>query len=358
MNTEEKIALIKKVGEEILTEEELKTLLETKKRPIAYDGFEPSGRIHIAQGILRALNVNRMTKAGCKFKMLVADWHGWANNKMGGDLEKIQTVGKYFIEVWKAAGLDDNNVEFVWCSDFCSDDQYWKKVLQIGRNTTLQRIIRTTQIMGRSEKDTLSAAQILYPCMQCADIFQLNVDIAQLGMDQRKVNILARELGPKLGFEKPVAVHHHMLMGLTQPQKDTVQDATERAISLKMSKSNPDTAIFMDDTEDEIKRKIAKAYCPQNIVEENPIMEYAKYLLFDNLPELTIKRDKKYGGDLTFTQFEELSKTYQAGQLHPTDLKNSVATALNTLIEPVRKHFEKPALKKLQEQVKSFAVTK
>src|SRR3989344_6551272 len=103
MDIQERINLIKKVGEEILTEDELKTLLETKKTPIAYDGFEPSGRIHIAQGILRALNINRMTKAGCKFKMLVADWHGWANNKMGGDLEKIQTVGKYFIEVWKVA---------------------------------------------------------------------------------------------------------------------------------------------------------------------------------------------------------------------------------------------------------------
>ena len=290
--------------------------------------------------------------------MLVADWHGWANNKMGGDLEKIQTVGKYFIEVWKVAGIDNDNVEFVWCSDFCSDDEYWKKVLQIGRNTTLQRIIRTTQIMGRSEKDTLSAAQIIYPCMQCADIFHLNIDIAQLGMDQRKVNILARELGPKLGLWKPIAVHHHMLMGLIPPPKETVKDTTERTIALKMSKSNPDSAIFMDDTEEEIKRKISKAYCPQNIIEENPIMEYAKYLLFDNIKEFIVKRDKKYGGDLTFTKFEDLAKTYSVGGLHPTDLKNTVAEELNKLIEPVRKHFEKPAPKKLLEQVKSFSVTR
>ncbi|KKR30325.1 MAG: hypothetical protein UT63_C0102G0004, partial [Candidatus Gottesmanbacteria bacterium GW2011_GWC2_39_8] len=36
-------------GEQI-TEEELKQLLETKTNPIAYDGFEPSGELHIAQG--------------------------------------------------------------------------------------------------------------------------------------------------------------------------------------------------------------------------------------------------------------------------------------------------------------------
>jgi tyrosyl-tRNA synthetase len=90
MNKEERLSLIKQVGEEIVTEEEIVELLEKKETFIAYDGFEPSGRIHIAQGILRAINVNKMTKAGGKFKMLVADWHGWANNKMGGDLDKIR----------------------------------------------------------------------------------------------------------------------------------------------------------------------------------------------------------------------------------------------------------------------------
>jgi len=83
MDTQTRLELIKEVGEEIITEEDLKELLQTKQKPVAYDGFEPSGMIHIAQGIMRAINVNKMIKAGCKFKMLVADWHGWANNKMG-----------------------------------------------------------------------------------------------------------------------------------------------------------------------------------------------------------------------------------------------------------------------------------
>ena len=96
MNTEDRLKLVREVGEEIVLEEELKELLSKKKKFIAYDGFEPSGRIHIAQGILRAINVNKMVKAGAHFKMLVADWHGWANNKMGGDLDRIQNVGKYF----------------------------------------------------------------------------------------------------------------------------------------------------------------------------------------------------------------------------------------------------------------------
>lgn len=52
---------------------------------------------------------------------------------------------------------------------------------------------RCGQALGRGEGDSNPTAQILYPCMQCADIFHLKTDICQLGLDQKKVNMLARE---------------------------------------------------------------------------------------------------------------------------------------------------------------------
>jgi tyrosyl-tRNA synthetase len=358
MNIDERLALIKQVGEEIITEKELRELLEKKKNPVAYDGFEPSGRIHIAQGILRAINVNKMTKAGCSFIMLVADWHAWLNNKMGGDLDKIHTVGQYFEEVWKASGMDLDKVKFVNCSKFVNDESYWKKVVQVTRHATIPRMMRCGQIMGREEKELQYASQILYPAMQAADIFHLNVDICQLGMDQRKVNILARELGPKLGWSKPVAVHHHMLMGLQQPPAASGEDKTERTISLKMSKSNPDSSIFMTDSAADVSRKIGNAYCPAKQLEENPIIEYCKYIVFEKQKELLIQRPEKFGGDINLKSFEELEKAYATGKLHPMDLKKAVAEAINSYLEPVRKHFSKGKLKQLLEQVQSFDVTR
>ncbi len=357
MTPQQRLDIIKSVGAEILTEEELVQLLKENPHPIAYDGFEPSGRIHIAQGLLRAININKMTSAGCKFKMLVADWHGWANNKMGGDLEKIQTVGKYFIEVWKACGLDSKNVEFVWASDLLNSREYWKTVMQVARSTTLNRILRTTQIMGRSEKDTLMASQIFYPCMQAADIFHLKVDICQLGMDQRKVNILARELGPQLGFWKPVAVHHHMLMGLGEPAQGN--DPIEKAIAMKMSKSKPDSAIFMTDTEEDVKRKMKKAYCPEKQAADNPVLEYSKYIIFEKFSSFKIGRPAKYGGNLEFKSCAELEKAFVNGELHPMDLKTATAEYINKLLTPVREYFVKNAeAKKLKELVESYQVTR
>ncbi|MBU4284426.1 MAG: tyrosine--tRNA ligase [Nanoarchaeota archaeon] len=357
MDIAAKLGLIRQVGEEIITEEELKTLLETKEHPIAYDGFEPSGQIHIAQGIMRAVNVNKMIKAGIKFKMYAADWHGWANNKLGGDLKKIQTCGDYLIEVWKTCGMDVDKVEFIRASDVVNSMEYWKKVMQVARNTTVKRITRCGQIMGRNDSDVQQASQILYPCMQCADIFELKADITQLGMDQRKVNVLAREIGPSIGFWKPIVVSHHMLMGLGKPI--TSKTGVERGIDLKMSKSKPDTAIFMTDSEEEIKRKINKAYCPEKTIDENPLMEYAKYIIFEKFNTVKIERPEKFGGNLEINSYDKLVKVFKEGNLHPMDLKPMIADYINKILKPVREHFKKDKkAKELLEKVKRFKITR
>ncbi|MCX6730368.1 MAG: tyrosine--tRNA ligase [Candidatus Roizmanbacteria bacterium] len=346
MNTQDKLNLINQVGEEIIGAEELKTLLESGEQLVAYDGFEPSGQIHIAQGLLRAINVNKMIKAGVKFRMWVADWHAMANNKMGGDLEKIKTVG------------------FMWASDMAKNPDYWKLVVQVGKSNALKRFIRTAEMMGREESlEKLTGAHIIYSCMQVADIFMLGAKITQLGMDQRKVNMLAREVGPLLGYWKPVVVSHHMLRGLGKPVSNE-QDALQRTIELKMSKSKPDTAVFMTDTTEDIKRKINKAYCLEGDVKENPVLEYCKYIIFESFDRLNIsafevERPEKFGGNLSFKTYAELADIFEKKLLHPMDLKTSVVKYLDQLLQPVRNHFEiNEEAKKLLEVVKSYSVTR
>jgi len=361
MDVETKLELIKQVGEEIITEKELRELLETKDQPIAYDGFEPSGTAHIPFGIYRAMNIEKLLKAGLKIKLWLADWFAWINNKMGGDLEKIHKVGEYFIEVWKAAGVDTAKVEFLWASENM-DQEYWKRVILIAKNTTLTRMFRCLTIMGRKKGELQETAQLFYPAMQVSDIFQLKCDICQLGLDQRRANILAREVGPKIGLWKPVCVHHHMLMGLEGPQKpggfETKKDL-DVAISSKMSKSRPETCIYVHDSEEEIKRKLHSAFCPPKVVENNPILDYSKHIIFRKFDSLEIKRPAKYGGPLEVQSYDELEREYEKGQIHPLDLKNAVAEKLDDLIKPVREHFVKnKRAMELYEIVKQQEITR
>lgn len=143
------------VGEEVIQDNELMELLQRKPLFRCYDGFEPSGRMHIAQGIMKAINVNKITSAGGIFIFWIADWFALLNNKMGGDLEKIQVVGRYFVEVWKAAGMNLSNVQFLWASEEINKnaEEYWSLVIDISRKSTISRIKRCGQIMGRAEGD-------------------------------------------------------------------------------------------------------------------------------------------------------------------------------------------------------------
>lgn len=346
---ERKFDTVRSIGEECIKLDELKNLLLKKPEPIAYDGFEPSGRMHVAQGILKAINVNKLTSADCRVKIWVADWFAQLNNKLGGDLNKIQTVGNYFIQIWKALGmkLEEGKVEFLLSSEEINSrsHEYWPLVLDIARKNTLSRIIKCCQIMGRSDKDQLTAAQIFYPCMQCADIFFLKADICQLGMDQRKVNVLAREYCLKIKRKnKPIILSHHMIPGLQQGQE-------------KMSKSDPSSAIYMEDEEESVNMKIQKAHCPPNVVDGNPCLEYIKYIIFPWFAEFRVSTSQN--DNKIYNNFKALSADYESGEVHPKDLKHALSKALNQILQPVRDHFENdPAAKDLLERVKSYQITR
>ena len=343
------------VGEECQNPPELRSLILAKGRgsehPTGfnlYDGFEPSGRMHIAQGVFKAMNVNKCTFPGTNstFIFWVADWFALMNDKMGGDLDKIKTVGKYLLEVWKAAGMDLSNVEFKWCSEAITNeaDKYWPKMLDIARRFNVTRIKKCCQIMGRLE-GSLTSAQVLYPLMQCTDIFFLKADICQLGVDQRKVNMLARDycIAAKIK-NKPIILSHHMLFGLKAGQE-------------KMSKSDPDSAVFMEDTAEDVERKIMSAYCPNKEEEKteeksdevedagkesmqlkeikikNPCLDYIENIIFSP-PDATFT-----AGETTYSDFETVREKFLAGDISEEELKRGLIDALNKLLEPVRHHF-------------------
>lgn len=362
MDWKKRYEIIKNAAGEIVTEDELKELLKKKRHPVAYDGFEPSGLAHIVFGVLRPLLLEEFMRAGIRYKLLLADSFAWINNKMGGDLEKIRKVGKYFTEVWKAAGVDFDEVELVWHMDFFEDPEYWKKVIRVAKSHTEARTKRALTIAGRSKENIKETAQLFYPSMQCADIFQLDVDIAQLGMDQRRVNMLAREVAPDLGRKKPIAIHHNMLMGLAGPKGGKGFDEDEeidKAISSKMSKSKPKTSIYVHDSKKEILEKIKDAYCPKKQVKGNPILDYVKELIFRDREEFMIERKDKFGGDMVFKSYEGVRKKYKRGEIHPLDLKKNVARVLNEMVKPIRNHFkEDEEARKLYEKVKSYQITR
>jgi tyrosyl-tRNA synthetase len=238
-------------------------------------------------------------------------------------------------DCFTAMGVDPDKIRYIYASEYIGDSHYWELVMRIGKVASLTRVKRAMTIMGRKEKEAeLDSSKVIYPLMQVADIFYLDVDVALGGMDQRKAHMLARDVAPKLGTKPPVALHTPLNAGL---QGGGRMDPAEA----KMSKSKPDSAIFIHDRPDEIKRKLKKAYCPEKEIDGNPLMDICRNILFSRSPNLDIKRPEKFGGDITFSDYRSLEESYVAGKLHPADLKKGVGEALATILEPIYKYFDK-----------------
>ena len=297
--------------------------------------------MHLGSGLLTSLILKDFIAAGIKPTIFLADYHAWINGKLGGDLPKIQSVAKgYFKSAFVSLGLTEDKVDYVLASEMYDAD-YWKDVLRISKDTSISRMLRCTTIMGRTQKDSLDCASVLYPAMQAADIFMLGVDIAHAGIDQRKVHMLAREVVPA-GKKKAVAVHHQLLMGLLGPSKMGFEEnaAEDVAISSKMSKSKPDSCIFIHDSEADIGRKVKNAYCPEKVAEGNPVLEMCQhFILRSEGSSLLVERPAKFGGDVEFSSYPELESAYVSGKLHPMDLKNATARELARMLAPCRKYF-------------------
>jgi len=297
----DRLALIKRNTEEIVTQEELERLLETKESPTAYVGYEPSGKIHMGH----VLTVNKLVdlqNAGFEVTVLLADVHAYLNEK--GTMEEVREIADFNKECFIALGLEEGKTKFVYGSDYQLEPDYMLSVLKLARDTTLNRAKRSMDEVSRSA-DNPRVSQMVYPLMQAVDIAMLGVDVAVGGIDQ---------------YKAPICIHTPILLGLD---------------GKKMSSSS-NNYISMDDSGKAVKKKINKAFCPEGDIVDNPVLALFKYHIMPRFEEITINRPEKYGGDLHYRGYEELEAGFASKELHPMDLKAGAADYMNRILEPVR----------------------
>lgn len=354
---------IRDAAVEVVSDDELKALCAKAAaghKPKAYIGFEPSGTAHVGWMVCTDM-VRRLTAAGFDVTILLADWHAQINDKLGGDLAAIQRCGKYMEEAFEALGVPRASVRYVYANDVVKDPAYWAMVLKVQKNTTLARIRRAMTIMGRGEDDgDGDMSKFVYPAMQVADIFHLGIELAYGGLDQRHAHMLARDVAPRLGRRAPTALHTPLVPSLkagqgrmdatadgasAKPAADGKLDLTPALLALKMSKSDPDSGIFIHDAPEDIARKLKGAHCPAKEIDGNPVFDLLRLVVWPRIGDvggaLTVKRPEKFGGDKSYTSLDGVKADFASGALHPMDLKNAVAAALAQQLEPVRAYFAK-----------------
>ncbi|MEE8358346.1 MAG: tyrosine--tRNA ligase [Candidatus Hydrothermarchaeales archaeon] len=319
MNVDEKIGLIGSNAVEIIKDDEIKGLLSEKDCPRVYVGYEPSGKIHLGHMI----SVNKLIdlqRAGFKVVVLLADLHAYLNDK--GTMEEIGEIARFNRECFIGMGLDPEKTEFVLGSEVQLTKEYFMNVHKMALVTTLLRARRSMDMVSK-EDDNPKVARVIYPLMQVIDMIALDIDVAVGGIDQRKIHMLARDNLSKLGYAPPICIHLPIIHGIDGDEK------------MSSSKEN---FIAVDDSEEVIRSKVKKAFCPMETVDGNPILEIFENHIFNRIGEVVIERPEKFGGDLRFESYKQLEDVYKKGDLHPQDLKNSAADYLVEILGPVREY--------------------
>ena len=331
MDITEKVDLVEcPPTEEVVTHDELIDLFKTNSSPKHYIGLEISGFLHLGSLISTGFKINDFVKAGVKCTIFLADWHTLINDKLGGDWEVISKVSKYYQNAFKIVCPEVNIV--LGSELYQEKTEYWSELVKFTKHTSLARTMRTLTIMGRSEnEEKIDLAKLLYPPMQAVDIHSLDVDIAHAGMDQRKIHMLVRETFPKMKWKVPVAVHHRLLPGLSKPTENN-----DSQILGKMSKSDPNSGIFIHNSDDEIQKKIKKAWCEEANIQNNPLLEIARHVIFHEFDVMKIERPEKFGGNVEYSDYSQLESAFSEKKLHPTDLKQTVGNYLVKIISPIR----------------------
>lgn len=350
-----------------------------------YIGFEISGQVHIGTGMMTAIKIAKLQQAGVVCTIWLADYHTWLNNKLDGNIQTARRVAtSYFGPVMakciEIAGGDISKLEVQLAKDVyfgkrIGELSFWDFDLEIGKHLTLSRVLKSVSIMGKTAGDNVDFGTLRYPSMQVADAFILESHLVHAGMDQRKCHVLMREAAlsvrPEFGLRigekqiKPIAIHHKLLLSLGITSKDVTArmtadkkadnilpdeseaQAKDSFEDIKMSKSKPDSAIWVHDSVDEIVRKLRQAYCPipqsdqtpeqieteQNL---NPILNWCENLIYPAGQVLELNRPEKFGGNKVYNSFESLKNDYFQGLIHPLDLKDAVARCLATWFAPIR----------------------
>ena len=304
-----------------------------------YVGFEPSGKAHIGWKVL-SLQLKRMLEADVNVLIFLADWHAWVNDKFGGNMEDIQKTAVYMEETFRALldypeeGDGPGQLRFYWASQLMDSGDYWARVLRCSKGATLPMVRKTFTIMGRDEASSdHDLSKFYYPAMQAADIFELDIDIAIGGMDQRKAHMFMRDMASKWNWKKATCLHTPILSSLK------ASGVRMDSFDHKMSKSDPNGTLLLHDTLEMVQKKMKKAYLdPED--EQSPVYELAEHVVLPEFGHIQVTPNPKFGEPSTWDDLASFKAAIMDGTLHPFDAKMGVAAGVAAGLSSIAEHFE------------------
>ncbi|KKT65766.1 MAG: Tryptophanyl-tRNA synthetase [Candidatus Collierbacteria bacterium GW2011_GWC2_44_30] len=273
-----------------------------KKRILT--GDRPSGKLHLGHYVGSLAN-----------RVKLQDEDNYEHPEM-----VVNSVRELVLD-YVAAGIDPKKSTIVLQSQIPAIAEMTVFFLNM---VSLNRVLRNPTVKAEIEQkgfaDTLPAGFAMYPVSQAADITAFEASLVPVGEDQLPMIEQTREIVRKF----------NNLYGETLVEPEALVGEFPRLVGLdgkaKMSKSLGN-CIYLADSVEEVDKKVRSMFTdPTRLkptdpghVENNPVFIYHD----------AFNPNK--------AEVEELKTRYIAGQVGDVEVKQKLAVAINTLLEPMRK---------------------
>ena len=221
----ESLELIKRGIDELLTEDDLISKLESKKQLTVKVGFDPTAPdLHLGHTVI--LNKMRhFQDLGHKIVFLIGDFTGRIGDPSGKnktrpslDKEELEKNAKtYSDQVFKILNADLTDIRFnsEWCEDLGADG-----IIGLASKYNLGRMLERDDFSKRYKANQqIAIHEFLYPLIQAYDSIALNADVEMGGTDQKFNLLVGRELQRAFDQEPQVCITLPILEGLDGTNK-------------------------------------------------------------------------------------------------------------------------------------------
>ncbi len=192
--------------------------------------------------------------------------------------------------------------------------------MDLSRHVTMSEI---KAVYGYKNEDNLGLH--FYPSVQSSHVllpeiaYGIKNTLVPIGPDEDSHLRLARDLASRAGYNKPSILHARFMPGMD---------------GLKMSKSRPDVAIFLNDSPETVKKKVSSAFSGgRDTVEEHRKL--------GGNPDVDIPFLYLSSYFLNEAEAQDLRTDYKKGKLLSGELKKMLIEKVNTFNENFNKRREK-----------------
>lgn len=281
-------------------------------------GIRSTGRLHLGNYFGAVTNFIKMQHDfNCYF--FVADYHSLTTHPKP---EHLKENVKQVLAEYISCGIDPEKATLYVQSDV---EEVTELYLLLNMNAYVGELQRVTSFKEkiRKQPDNVNVGLLTYPTLMAADILIHKADKVPVGKDQEQHLEMTRNFAQRFNriynvqcFSEPVAFNFG-----TELVKVPGLDG-----SGKMGKSEGEgNAVFLSETEDQIKKKVMKAVTDSGPVTPGGTKSEPVQNLF-TLMKLVSSID-------TISFFEE---KYNDGAIRYGDMKKQLAEDINKFVSPLR----------------------